>query len=163
MIGREVIFSFHKDKLDPGEEILKVRNLSINGDRGIPVIKNVSFSVHRNEIFGIAGISGNGQRELVEGITGLRKVNSGNIFLKGADITNKSARVVTGKGITHVPEERIKFGIVPNMFIYENAILKKQHQKPFSRVLFLDNKKYSTIQRTSLHCLKSIPHPSIHG
>lgn len=160
MIGREVIFSFYRKKFDPGEEILKVQDLTIESDRRIPAVKNVNFSVHRNEIFGIAGVSGNGQRELVEGITGLRKVSSGNIFLKGADITNKSSRVVTGKGITHVPEERIKFGIVPNMLIYENAILKKHHQKPFSRVFFLD---YKNIQHhtKNLVSLFKVDTPSI--
>ncbi|MBN2440187.1 MAG: ABC transporter ATP-binding protein [Spirochaetales bacterium] len=139
MIGREVMLSFDKKNLDPGEEILTIKNLTVTGDRGNPVVHDVSFSVHKNEIFGIAGVSGNGQREVVEGITGLRKVKSGSVILKGSDITNLSARVVNSKGITHVPEERMRFGIVPNMFIYENAILKKHHTKPFSRVFFLDH------------------------
>lgn len=160
MIGRDVIFSFYKKKLKPGEEILKVQDLTIESDRGIRAVTHVCFTIHRNEIFGIAGVSGNGQRELVEGITGLRKVCSGNIYLKGVDMTNKSSRVVTSKGITHVPEERIRFGIVPNMLIYENAILKKHHLKPFSRVFFLD---YKNIQHhtENLVSLFKVDTPSI--
>ena len=107
--------------------VLNVKDLVVYGDRGNKAVNSLSFSVYRNEVFGIAGVSGNGQRELVEAITGLRKASSGEIILEDDSITNESARVVNTRGITHVPEERIRFGIVPNLFIYENAILKKHH------------------------------------
>jgi simple sugar transport system ATP-binding protein len=138
MVGRDVDLKFYKKPLEPGEEVLNVKNLVVYGDRGNVAVNNLSFSVYRNEVFGIAGVSGNGQRELVETVTGLRKAASGEIMLEKRAITNETARVVNTRGITHVPEERIKFGIVPNLFIYENAILKKHHSKPFSRMMFLD-------------------------
>ncbi len=138
MVGREVFLSFDKKPLPRGEMVLNVKDLVVYGDRGNKAVNSLSFSVYRNEVFGIAGVSGNGQRELVEAITGLRKASSGEIILEDDSITNESARVVNTRGITHVPEERIRFGIVPNLFIYENAILKKHHSHPFSRLLFLD-------------------------
>ena len=138
MVGREVFLTFDKKPMPQGEKVLEVNDLVVHGDRGNKAVNNLSFSVYRNEVFGIAGVSGNGQRELVEAITGLRKASSGEIMLEDDSITNESARVVNTRGITHVPEERIKFGIVPNLFIYENAILKKHHSSPFSRLMFLD-------------------------
>lgn len=144
MIGREVSLSYNKKALSPGEEILKVRGLHVPGDRGNQAVDRVTFSVHKNEIFGIAGVAGNGQKELVEAITGLRQASGGAVFLKGDDITGSCAKVAASKGITHIPEERIKFGIVPNLLIYENSILKHHHREAFSRVFFLD---YGSIKR----------------
>ena len=137
MIGREVIFSFSREKMPRNEKVLDVSDVRVNGDKGYPVVNGISFEVYRNEIFGIAGVSGNGQRELVEAITGLRTVNQGHIRINDVDITNQSPRKIHNNGVSHVPEERIRFGIAPNLFIYENAILKQHHQKKFSRRAFL--------------------------
>ena len=139
MVGRDVLFSLDRRELAPGQVTLDVRDLAVHGDRGNEAVKGVSFSVQRNEILGIAGVSGNGQRELVEAITGLRKAVRGEVSLEGHDITNASARVIGNLGISHVPEERIRFGIVPNLFVSENAVLKWHRNRPFSRVLFLDH------------------------
>ncbi len=143
MVGRDVIFDFKKRELARGEPVLEVSGLTVAGDRGNVAVNGVSLTIHRNEILGVAGVSGNGQRELVEAITGLRKALSGTVLIEGRDITNQSARVIASLGISHVPEERIKFGIVPNLLIYENAVLKKHRDRPFSRVLFLS---YDTIR-----------------
>jgi simple sugar transport system ATP-binding protein len=101
------------------------------------VVNDISFDIYRHEIFGIAGVSGNGQRELVEGIAGLREIESGTITVNGKDITNQSARYIYNSGVSHVPEERIKFGIAPGLYLYENTILKQHHQKKYSSKLFL--------------------------
>ena len=138
MVGRDVALSLDRAPLPRGEEVLSVENVCAQGDRGMEAIKGIAFKIHRNEIFGIAGVSGNGQRELVEAITGLRKTTSGKIVLSGRNITAKSARIVSELGVSHVPEERIKFGIVPNLLVYENAVLKSHHVKPFSNVVFLN-------------------------
>jgi len=138
MVGREIIFSFEKKDIAPGKEVLRVQDLHVNSDRGLPAVRGVSLSIHENEIFGIAGVSGNGQRELVEAITGLRKVKSGSVHLHDEPITNESARVVNSRGIAHVPEERIRFGIVPNLLVFENAVLKHHHAHPFASIMFLD-------------------------
>jgi simple sugar transport system ATP-binding protein len=140
MVGRDIVFSFERRPAEKGDFVLEVEGLSVPGDRGVTAVRDVSFEIHKGEIFGIAGVSGNGQRELVEAITGLRRVESGCIRISGKDITNRSAKVAHAGGISHVPEERIRFGTVPNLFIYENAVLKHHHFKPFSDVFFLDYK-----------------------
>jgi ABC-type uncharacterized transport system ATPase subunit len=138
MVGRDVVFSLDHTRIEPGATVLEVEGLHALGDRGRPAVRGVSFSVARGEIFGIAGVSGNGQRELVEAITGLRRPVGGSVRVNGLDITNSSARTAQAAGIAHVPEERIRLGTVPNLFIYENAVLKRHHFRPFSRQVFLD-------------------------
>ncbi|MGD9310663.1 MAG: ABC transporter ATP-binding protein [Desulfosarcina sp.] len=137
MIGRDVVFSFSREKMPRKEKVLEVNDIKVDGDKGYAVVKGISFEVYKNEILGIAGVSGNGQRELVEAITGLRPSTHGQIRINGVDITNQSARKIHNNGVSHVPEERIRFGIAPNLFLYENAILKQHHQKKFSRRAFL--------------------------
>jgi simple sugar transport system ATP-binding protein len=144
MVGREIATSLERKPLQRGAETLRVENLSVVGDRGIEMVRGVSFTLYRNEIFGIAGVSGNGQRELVEAITGLRKAAAGRVSLNGQDISNRTARAVASSGVSHVPEERIKFGIVPNLFLFENSVLKSHHEKPYSDALFLH---YDSIKR----------------
>ncbi|MFQ3619378.1 MAG: ABC transporter ATP-binding protein, partial [Spirochaetales bacterium] len=138
MVGRKVVFSFDWKPEPPGEVALRVDDLVVRSDRGLIAVRNVSLEVRRREIVGIAGVAGNGQRELVEAITGLRKVEQGRIWILGKDITNQSARVIHAEGVAHIPEERIRFGTVPNLLIYENAVLKRHHFTPFSDVIFLD-------------------------
>jgi len=141
MIGRDVIFDISRERLPRSKEVLRVNQLSVVGDKGQRAVKDVSFRVFQNEIFGIAGVSGNGQRELVEAITGLRKIESGTVTIEGVDITNWSPRSIFNKGISHVPEERIKFGIAPGLFLYENSILKQQHLEKYSKNVFLAYEK----------------------
>jgi len=138
MVGRDVLFSLERRAMEPGMPSLEVNGLHVPGDRGVEAVKGVTFTVRRNEILGIAGVSGNGQRELVEAITGLRRSTDGSVSLDGAAITNLSARAIGRHGISHVPEERMRFGIVPNLLLYENAVLKQQRDRAFSRLLFLD-------------------------
>ena len=92
MIGRELSGSIEKKDIEPGKPILEVSGLSVNSDQGLPIVRNLKFNVFWGEIFGIAGVSGNGQREMVEAITGLRKSVAGSVILQGEEITNLSAR-----------------------------------------------------------------------
>jgi simple sugar transport system ATP-binding protein len=137
MIGRDIIFQIEKEPMARSEKVLDIEAVTIKSDKGLDVVRGVSFEIFRNEIFGIAGVSGNGQRELVEAITGLRRVESGKIIMEGTDITNQTARFVYDSGIAHVPEERIKFGIAPGLCLYDNAILKQHHKSKYSTRLFL--------------------------
>ncbi len=143
MVGRDVVFNIDKEKLTPGKRILSVQDIHVTGDKGMPAVKGISFELFENEIFGIAGVAGNGQRELAEAITGIRKINSGSVWMNGKDITNKSPRHIYDNGVSHVPEERIRFGIAPGLFLYDNAILKQHHLKKFSKRYFL---KYSQVK-----------------
>jgi len=143
MVGRDVVFNIDKDKLEAGKKVLSVQDIHVTGDKGMPAVKGISFELFENEIFGIAGVAGNGQRELAEAITGIRKIHSGSVWMNEKDITNKSPRYIYDKGVSHVPEERIRFGIAPGLFLYDNAILKQHHLKKFSKRYFL---KYSQVK-----------------
>ena len=144
MIGRDIIFQIEKEPMQRSDKVITVDNIVVKDDKDLEAVKGISFDIFRNEILGIAGVSGNGQRELVEAITGLRAVESGKIAIDGNDITNKSVRCIYNSGIAHVPEERIKFGIAPGLCLYDNAILKQHHKQKYSNKLFL---AYSKIKQ----------------
>jgi len=131
MVGREVVFRLTKSTCQPGEAALLVQDLYARNDRGLWALKGVSFHVCRGEILGIAGVAGNGQRELVEVLTGLRRAERGKILLLGREVTNRSPRLLSDLGCAHVPEERIRMGIVPALPVEENLILKRHHRPPF--------------------------------
>ena len=112
----------------------------VNENRGVPAVKNLSLDVRAGEIVGLAGIDGNGQSELVEAITGLRKVESGHIVIKGENMTNKRPRKITELGVGHVPEDRHRDGMVLDMTIAENIVLQTYYKEPFSKNGFLNYK-----------------------
>lgn len=148
MIGREVLFNVNREPMPKGELVLKVSNLNVVGDKGINVVKDISFEVYANEIFGIAGVAGNGQKELAEAITGIRAIKSGTVYAGKNNITNMSPRKIYDYGVSHVPEERIKFGIAPGLFLYDNAILKQHHLDKFSQNIFLEYKSIKNHTRS---------------
>ncbi len=116
MVGRDVVFNIHKERLTRGRPVLRTDRIHVTGDMGIPAVKGISFDLYENEIFGIAGVAGNGQRELAEAITGIRKIDQGSVSISGKDITNLSPRHIYDRGVSHVPEERIRFGIARGCF-----------------------------------------------
>jgi len=132
MIGRQIADAYSKADVDLGDAVLEVVGLDVDSDRGLPAVRGLSLKICRNEILGIAGVSGNGQQELVETITGLRQPLAGSIMMKGVPLDHADARKAHTLGITHVPEERIKYGIVPNLLLYENSVLKRHRDEPFS-------------------------------
>lgn len=140
MVGREVIFRLKKSPLKRKEKILEVKDLHILNDRGLPAIRGLSFELFGGEILGIAGVSGNGQNELVEVLTGLRKLWRGEVYLATRDITHCSAREINKLKVAHIPAERIRMGIVPTLSVNENLVLNKYFYPPFSRGEFLDRK-----------------------
>jgi simple sugar transport system ATP-binding protein len=140
MVGREILFRVEKKEREKGPVILEVVDLKALNDKGVLALKGVSFKVHSGEIFGIAGVAGNGQRELIEVITGLRKAISGKVLINGIDMTNRSPREIGLLGTAHIPEERVKMGIMPGMDLAENLILKKYFLPPFCRKGILDLK-----------------------
>lgn len=141
MVGREVVFRLEKNPLHRREKLLEVRDLSTLNDRGLPALRGVSFDLYAGEILGVAGVSGNGQKELAEVLTGLRRATRGQITLAGNDLTNRSAREIADMGVAHVPTERKMMGTVPNMSIKENLILKTYRNPPFSRGVFVDYRR----------------------
>lgn len=133
MVGREIEFTTPKGKSNPKEPVLKTDKLTYVDSRGIKVLKEVSLELCRGEILGIAGIDGNGQMELVECITGLRKPSSGSIFLNGKDITKKSVRERTECGISHIPQDRHKHGLILEFRLDENIVLQTYYKEPYSK------------------------------
>ncbi|GIS39126.1 MAG: hypothetical protein Ct9H90mP11_04460 [Acidimicrobiales bacterium] len=110
MVGRQVNLSPNKIAFQPGDVQLQLKSLTVQGDKENIAVNNVSFDVRSSEIVGIAGVSGNGQRELAESIAGLRKVQEGKLFLGNKEITNLSPRDIRNSGLSYVPEERMRDG-----------------------------------------------------
>lgn len=123
-----------------GEPLLLVKGLMVKGDRGNDAVKGIDFVIHAGEILGIAGVAGNGQRELVEGLTGLRRVDAGSLTLKECDLTGKPTKFIIKKGISYIPEDRMKRGVILGMTVSENISLKNFEDEPFSKNHILDKK-----------------------
>ena len=140
MVGREVVFRLEKNPINRGEKILVVDDVHALNDRGLPALRGTSFDLYEGEILGVAGVSGNGQRELAEVLTGLRRARRGHVTLEGRAMINCSAREISDMGVAHVPTERKRIGTVPNMTVRDNLILKTYRKPPFSHGMFLDNK-----------------------
>lgn len=146
MVGREISFEVQKGEASPGDVVLEIKKLTVKDNRKLDIVKSLSLNVRAGEILCIAGIDGNGQSELIEAITGLRKIESGSIVLNGANIENEGTRNRTLKGIGHIPEDRQKYGLVLDYTLAENMVLQKYFMEPFSKngILNFDEiRKYS--------------------
>jgi general nucleoside transport system ATP-binding protein len=133
MVGREVLLQVEKRPADPGEPLLRVEDLRVRDERGLEAVRGVSFEVRRREIVGIAGVDGNGQSELIEAITGLRKPESGRILAAGEDITSDSSRECLDAGVGHIPEDRQRRGLVLDFTLAENIALHDYREEPDSK------------------------------
>jgi ABC-type uncharacterized transport system ATPase subunit len=137
MVGREVTMKPYRIELEPGDARLVLQNLHAPSDRGTPALRGVDLAVHSGEILGLAGVSGNGQRELAEVITGLRPLTDGQVFLEGEDVAGLKPGPRTDRGLAYIPEERMKDGMIQNFSVAENIILRDHDKAPFSRNGFL--------------------------
>jgi len=133
MVGREVIFNVERARVERGEPILEVKNLSAISDKGFLALKGVSFSVHEGEIFGIAGVSGNGQHELAEVLAGLRKAEGGKVVLGGNDITHTSSLQRWRMGMGYIPSERVDVGSIGDFSLVENVTMNYYFDDEFCR------------------------------
>ncbi|GAA0177066.1 ABC transporter ATP-binding protein [Clostridium sediminicola] len=140
MIGREILMNVEKSESNSGEDILKVENLWTSGEKEISKIRGISFEVKSGEIVGIAGVDGNGQSELIEAITGLRKVEKGKVLLDGKNITNIGVKKIRRAGISHIPEDRNKRGLNRDLSIMENIIAVQFDNEGFSHHHIIDKK-----------------------
>jgi simple sugar transport system ATP-binding protein len=139
MVGREVMMKPYRAELDPGEARLTLQNLHALSDRETPALRGIDLAVHSGEILGLAGVSGNGQRELAEAITGLRPLTEGKVYLEGEDVIGLKPGHRTDLGMAYIPEERMKDGMIQDFSVAENTILRDHHKEPFSQrgLLFL--------------------------
>jgi ABC-type uncharacterized transport system ATPase subunit len=132
MVGRPVVFTVEKGAATPGEVVLSVQDLQASDTRGLQKVNGITFDIRAGEIFGIAGVEGNGQTELVEVITGLLKPTGGTISVNGKDVTGKSPRRMREAGIAHIPEDRHKRGLVLPFSIAENLALGSHYRQPYA-------------------------------
>ncbi len=138
MVGRDVVLRVSKQPSVPGDVVLEVENLEVKDDRRLDAVRGVSFSVRQGEIVGIAGVDGNGQRELVEAVVGLRRPSAGQILLRGKDITHADAAASIASGVSHVPEDRQRRGLVLEFDLVENIALGDHRRPPFVKRGLLD-------------------------
>lgn len=141
MVGREVHFKTEKKTATPKEAVLTIKELVVEDSRGVEAVSSLNLSVRAGEIVGIAGVDGNGQTELIEAITGLRKIKSGSITLKNQELSTLSTRKITESGVGHIPQDRHKHGLVLDYTIGENIGLQTYYQKPMSKSGILNYKE----------------------
>lgn len=141
MVGRDISFERIPPNQKEGEVIFESKDISFINEDNVKVLKNVSFKLRSYEILGLCGIEGNGQTELVEILTGLRKLFTGKIFLLGKDITNLLPREIREKKVSHIPEDRMKDGVADKATIEENIIVDRYYKKSFSGRLLLKEKE----------------------
>ncbi len=141
MTGHEVILPSNDEKSTGGDTVLDIKGLKVKGDRGNLALDGLSLQIHSGEIVGLAGVSGNGQKELAEAINGIRKIEDGSIAFYGSEIGNNTPYQVIERGMGYIPEERNVEGIVPTFSIRENLVLKDIEKEPFSIRKILRRKK----------------------
>jgi simple sugar transport system ATP-binding protein len=151
MVGREVLLRVDKKAADPKETILSVQELEVRDERGLPAVGGVTFDVRAGEIVAIAGVDGNGQTELVEALAGLRKPSAGRIVIAGEDVTNAAPRSHFDAGLGHIPEDRLRRGLVLEFSLAENLALHDYRKPPNSRFGWLNPRRIVTWARGLLH------------
>ncbi|GFR35497.1 ABC transporter ATP-binding protein [Thermobrachium celere] len=147
MVGRKVNLVVQKDEAKPGKVVLKVENISALDHRKLPALKGVNLEVRAGEIVGIAGVDGNGQTELIEVITGLRKPTEGRVYINDKDVTGKTPRDIIEAGVGHIPEDRHKRGLVLKYSLYENAVLGNHYKLPFAKGIMMNYNKIKEYAR----------------
>ena len=133
MVGREVVFRVEKEKVEPGEVMLSVRDLRADNDKGLSALRGVSLEVREGEIVGLAGVAGNGQNELAETLSGLRKILGGQVFVNQREVTNLPVKYGIRHGVSLVPADRTQVGTAPNLSVTDNVIMKKYDQYPIGQ------------------------------
>ncbi len=161
MVGREVLFRIEKKECNPGDVRLELKNVSALNSKGIEALKDVSFELRSGEILGIAGVAGNGQRELTEVITGLHKVTKGQVFVEGKDMTNKSPIDLIKAGVSHIPSDRVAMGIVGDMSVASNLAMKEYRKAPLTQYGLLHPKRIFNMAKGMIE-LFMISTPSPH-
>jgi simple sugar transport system ATP-binding protein len=141
MVGRTVLLEVEKGEAKPGDPVLRVADIVVEDERGQISVEGASFEVRAGEILGIAGVQGNGQRELVEALTGLRHIVSGQVQIDGAETTRYLPRKITELGVAHIPEDREKHGLVMGYSVADNLVLNRYYLPPYARGPILDHNK----------------------
>lgn len=141
MVGRDVVLKVEKTPAKPENVVLKVKDLSIISDTGKTIVDNISFSVRKGEILGVAGVEGNGQSQISEAITGLLAYQGGTIEINGTDIKGKKVRRIRELGVSHISEDRMTYGVAAGSGVKDNIMSDRYYKKEYNKGLLLDNKK----------------------
>jgi general nucleoside transport system ATP-binding protein len=140
MVGRPIILKYDIPPTQPGDALLQIDDMHVEGDRGSEALKGVSLQVQAGEILGLAGVSGNGQRELAEALAGLRPTKSGRVLLADIDVTHASPANRIAAGQSYIPEERMREGVIKDFSVADNYILQDHGKEPFSKATFFNFK-----------------------
>jgi len=160
MVGREVLFQIEKKPMAPGKVALELSHIEALGDRGLPALKDISFQLHAGEILGVAGVAGNGQRELAEVVTGLRRSSKGKMQIGDGDMTNKSPLEIIRRGVAHIPQDRVSVGAAGDLSVASNLAMKQYRSRPLATGIFLLQKKIFALARTLIEKFQiSTPSP----
>jgi simple sugar transport system ATP-binding protein len=138
MVGREVVETIERTAFDPGPIVLSMRDVEAESDRGLPALHGISLDVRSGEILGVAGVAGNGQSELAQVLTGLRRCPRGSVTVNGVEVGNRTPRDAISQHIAHVPEDRTGVGTAPNLSVADNLIMKTYRDAPLSRRWSID-------------------------
>jgi len=157
MVGRKVLFHLEKPECTPGLAALELENVDTLNDRGLPALRSISLNICSGEILGVAGVAGNGQRELAEVISGLRSVTNGRILVNGQNITNCTPLKAITAGISHIPCDRIGVGLAANLPVSDNLTMKAYRQPPITRGFFLDHKKLQGFAKNLIRTFSITP------
>jgi simple sugar transport system ATP-binding protein len=145
MVGRTVLLRINKTEAKKGDVVFRVNNLEVKDDLGVLRVKNVNIEIHEGEILGLAGVTGNGQTELLEALSGIRKIESGEIQLFDETVSDQNKYLnpknLKERGLAHVPEDRQRMGLISDFKAYENLIFGYHHQEPFSKSSILKEKE----------------------
>lgn len=150
LIGHDFDFVVHKDRVERGEPVLELEGLSALRDNGSMALQNLSLTVHRGEILGLAGVNGNGQSELFDVLVGTRRVEKGSICLDGKEITNQSPAMIAGQGLANIPQDRLKQGLIEDFTVQENLILGVHGEEPYAKHDVLNWKEIHTFAKTAI-------------
>jgi len=141
MVGREVLLRVEKEKAERGEELIRAENLTVTNDKGVNIVEDISFSIREGEVFGIAGVQGNGQTELIEALTGIDEFSSGTVEIQGSNLTEADGQELREEGVGHIPEDRLDRGMITEFTVTENFVLGYHTFERYSNRLFLKLKE----------------------
>jgi simple sugar transport system ATP-binding protein len=161
MVGREVLFCIDKRPFEPKGTVLELSGVEAKNERGLPALKGVSLKLRSGEILGIAGVAGNGQRELAETITGLRPTTGGSISINCIDSTNASPISIIRRGVGHVPQDRVAVGVVGDMSVADNLAMKGYRTAPLATAGVLRPRRFLELARRMIEAFKiATPSPA---
>jgi simple sugar transport system ATP-binding protein len=164
MVGRDVLFRLEKKERSLGDVALELTNVSANDDKGLPALSGISFRIRSGEILGVAGVAGNGQTQLIEVLTGLRKVSDGTIRIFGEDRTNKSPLEIINTGVSHIPADRIARGVAGDMSVANNLAMKCYRKPPLAKKGFLHPARILELARRMIDLFRiDTPTPHTHA